>query len=65
MDANQTAQKLTDTVNQAMKDGVPIQWVCATLDMLKFNLQFQTYVSEQQGNMKKLAANVVGGIKFK
>jgi hypothetical protein len=64
MEANEFSKKLTAVVNEAAKAGVPIQWICATLDSLKFNLQFQTYVSEQQNNAKKFAENMANGSKI-
>lgn len=62
MDANDFSKKLTTVVNEAAKGGVPINWICATLDDLKFRLHFQSYVAEQQDKGKKLAENLAHGI---
>lgn len=55
MDANECSKKLTAVVNEAAKSGVPVNWICASLDALKFDLHFRQYVSDQQDKAKKLA----------
>lgn len=64
MDANTFSKSVTAVVNEGAKAGIPIQWMCATLDELKFRLQFQTYVAEQQANAKKFAENMANGSKI-
>lgn len=63
MDANEFSKKLTAVVNDAAKAGIPLNWICATLDDLKFRLHFKTYVAEQQDKGKKLAEKLARGFK--
>jgi len=64
MDINDFSKEITDVVNKGLSGGVPLLYVCASLDAIKFELQNKALIMNEQINAAKFAEKMANGKKF-